>query len=41
MIAHAETENGFADYHADMNGDAFEHWFEEKLLPNLPEKCIL
>ena len=24
-----------------MNGDVFEHWFEEKLLPNLPEKCII
>ena len=24
-----------------MNSDVFEHWFEEKLLPNLPEKCII
>ena len=26
-----------------MNGDAFEDWFEEKLLPNLPKnrKCVI
>ena len=29
----------FADYHSDVNGDVFEHWFEKKLLPNLQEKC--
>ena len=31
----------FADYHADMNVEVFEDWFKMRLLPNLPEKCVI
>ena len=29
-----------ADYHEDMNGDVFESWFKNFLLPNLPPKSF-
>jgi len=29
------------DYHGQMNCELFEKWFEEKLIPNIPEKSII
>lgn len=29
------------DYHNDMNGELFEKWFKEQLLPNLKEPCAI
>ena len=31
----------FADCHAGMNGNVLEEWFKIRLLPNLPEKCVI
>ena len=33
--------DAFADYHQDMNANAFENWFLEKLIPNLLEKLVV
>ena len=30
-----------ADYHSEMNGEHFENWLKDKVLPELPEKSIL
>lgn len=29
------------DYHSEMNGDHFERWWWEKVLPNLPMECAV
>ena len=29
------------DYHADMNGENFEKWLKEKLIPNLPPNSVI
>jgi transposase len=29
------------DYHGQMNGDLFQKWFVEKLLPNIPNKSLM
>ena len=41
LLCRKKLSEAYADYHADMNSDVFEHWCEEKLLTNLPEKCTL
>ena len=30
-----------ADYHMDINEGVFKSWLQNKLLPNLPPKCVL
>ena len=32
---------GSRDYHKEMNSDVYEKWFEEKLLPNIPENSVI
>lgn len=34
-------KKAMADYHEDMNGDVFESWFKNFLLPNLPPKSLI
>ena len=30
-----------ADYHGEMNGDTFEKWFKDMLIPKLPENSVI
>lgn len=34
-------ETNYRDYHTEMNGDTFENWLENKLLPALDEPSIV
>ena len=33
--------NSSGDYHKEMNSDVYELWFEEQLLPNIPENSVI
>ena len=35
------TSGKLADYHGDMNSDKFEKWFQEELLPRLPNNAVI
>ena len=37
----ADYSNAYADYHKHMNGDAFELWFQDHLIPKLPPKSVI
>ena len=39
VVLKAHSSNG--DYHGEMNHKMFVHWLEDKLIPNLPPKCVL
>ena len=41
LLCGKSIKEAMADYHQDMNGDVFEKWFEERLLPNLPPKSLI
>ena len=36
-----KSKNGKGDYHDCMNHDTFKKWFEEQLLPNIPERSLI
>lgn len=35
----AKKQHG--DYHGEMNGEYYEHWFEQKLLPNIKDNSVI
>ncbi|MCU7801183.1 MAG: transposase [gamma proteobacterium symbiont of Lucinoma myriamae] len=39
LMFKAHSDSG--DYHQEMNSENFEKWLREKLIPNLPEKCVI
>ena len=41
LLAGKNIKKAMADYHEDMNGNVFERWFQERLLPNLPPKSVI
>ena len=41
LLCGKSIKKAMADYHEDMNGNVFERWFEERLLPNLPPRSVI
>ena len=37
----ADYSNAYADYHKHMDGETFEQWFRDRLLPNLSSKTVI
>ena len=44
LLCGKDIAKSYVDYHQNMNGEVFESWFRDKLLPNLPKDrkvCIV
>lgn len=41
LLSARNIANSSADYHSDMNHEIFEKWFQNQLVPNLPEQSVI
>ncbi|KAJ4431222.1 hypothetical protein ANN_19819 [Periplaneta americana] len=36
-----DSKSQYGDYHDEMNGENYNKWLKERLIPNLPSECIV